>query len=85
MNQKTKKKKQQQQQQIYMYKKQTTFCFRPPENDANPYAGYQLAYEVKKLMYASIISQKLLLKSNYKKPKTFLTTTTTTTTINQYS
>lgn len=25
--------------------------FRPPENDANPYAGYQLAYEVKKLMY----------------------------------
>ncbi|XP_017847148.2 calcium-activated potassium channel slowpoke isoform X2 [Drosophila busckii] len=26
---------------------------RPPENDANPYAGYQLAYEVKKLMPTS--------------------------------
>lgn len=39
-----------------MYKKRKTSCFRPPENDANPYAGYQLAYEVKKLMYASIIS-----------------------------
>ncbi|XP_013102995.1 calcium-activated potassium channel slowpoke isoform X23 [Stomoxys calcitrans] len=26
---------------------------RPPENEANPYAGYQLAYEVKKLMPTS--------------------------------
>lgn len=28
--------------------------FRPTEPDSNPYAGYQLAYEVKKLMYALI-------------------------------
>lgn len=60
-----------------MYKKRKTSCFRPPENDANPYAGYQLAYEVKKLMYASIISQKLNLqkqnKKQLQKPKRFLT------------
>lgn len=24
---------------------------RPPEAETNPYAGYQMAYEVKKLMY----------------------------------
>lgn len=50
-----------------MYKKRKTSCFRPPENDANPYAGYQLAYEVKKLMYASIISQKLNLQKQKQK------------------
>lgn len=31
-----------------------SFCFRVTDSEAtNPYAGYQLAYEVKKLMYAS--------------------------------
>lgn len=34
--------------------------FRPTEPEANPYAGYQLAYEVKKLMYALIFFNKLL-------------------------
>jgi hypothetical protein len=29
------------------------FFYRPPpETEQSPYAGYQLAYEVKKLMYA---------------------------------
>jgi hypothetical protein len=27
------------------------FSLRPAETEASPYAGYQLAYEVKKLMY----------------------------------
>lgn len=36
-----------------MYEYNMTF-FRPTEPESNPYAGYQLAYEVKKLMYALI-------------------------------
>lgn len=37
--------------------------FRPPESETSSYAGYHLAYEVKKLMYASALLNTVCLSS----------------------